>query len=53
MGGHRRAGKNVVIHLIIAADTRDEDMLDLLTAKGATQDDLTRRVAALAEELRC
>lgn len=48
IGGHRRAGKRIVIHHLIATGTRDEDMLALLTAKGATQDDLTRRMAALA-----
>jgi hypothetical protein len=45
IGGHRRAGKHVIVHHIIAADTRDEEMMDLLTAKGITQDDLTRCVA--------
>lgn len=48
IGGHRRAGKRIVIHHLIATGTRDEDMMNLLTAKGATQADLTQQMAALA-----
>ena len=41
-GGHRRVGRNVVIHNIIARDTQDEESLLLLASKDATQNDLTR-----------
>lgn len=47
-GGHRRMGKNVVIHHLIMEDTADEDTLELLTRKDATQDALTRRMADIA-----
>jgi superfamily II DNA or RNA helicase len=41
-GGHRRAGRNVVIHSVIANETADDEALALLTRKDAVQDDLTR-----------
>lgn len=44
-GGHRRAGRNVVIHALIANQTQDEESMALLTRKDATQDDLTRSIA--------
>lgn len=47
-GGHRRAGRNVVIHSIIANKTADDECLDLLTRKDATQDDLTRSIANMS-----
>lgn len=47
-GGHRRTGKNVVIHHLLTEDTVDEDTLSLLTRKDATQDDLTRSMANIA-----
>lgn len=41
-GGHRRVGRNVVINAIVAVDTHDEDMLDLLARKDRSQVDLAR-----------
>lgn len=41
-GGHRAVGKNIVIHHIIADDTADEDMIELLKKKDTDQNDLTR-----------
>lgn len=40
-GGLRLLGRKVVVHIILADGTRDQDMFDLMTSKGATQDDLT------------
>lgn len=45
VGGHRRQGKNIKIHHIVAEGTRDEDYVALLQRKDATQDDLTRSLA--------
>jgi SNF2 family DNA or RNA helicase len=45
IGGHRRTGKNVVVHHILASDTRDEKMMELLARKGREQRDL---IGALA-----
>ncbi len=39
-GGHRRKGRNVVIHHIVADDTRDDDYVELLKGKGLSQDGL-------------
>lgn len=39
-GGHRRKGRNVVIHHIVADDTRDDDYVELLRGKGLDQDGL-------------
>lgn len=47
-GGHRRAGKNIKLHHLIAEGTIDEEVARLLQNKTTTQDDLTR---ALAEHL--
>lgn len=41
-GGHRRAGRNVVIHALIANGTADDEALALLSRKDASQNDLTR-----------
>ena len=49
IGGHRRTGKNVVIHHIVAEDTVDIDMIGLLANKDATQEDLK---IALSEKAR-
>lgn len=49
-GGHRRANRNLVVHHILAAGTKDEDAFALLTAKGASQDDLTGAIARIAKE---
>lgn len=50
-GGHRRVGKNLVIHYLVAENTMDEDALALLTTKGASQRDLIasvqRKIAAV------
>jgi hypothetical protein len=45
IGGLRRLKRNVVIHLIITEDTKDEDTWPLLTDKAATQDDLIYAVS--------
>ena len=44
-GGHRRAGKNVRVHHIVADGTRDDDYVRLLKTKAATQDGLTESLA--------
>lgn len=49
IGGHRRVGRNVVIHHIIAEKTIDEDLIKLLDKKGTTQEDLRRMIVALAK----
>jgi hypothetical protein len=41
-GGHRRAGKNVVIHCIVAEDTADFRALELLKSKERDQTALAR-----------
>lgn len=45
-GGHRRVGKNVVIHHILAADTIDEDLIVMLERKDLSQQGLMRATAA-------
>lgn len=44
-GGHRRQGKNIKIHHIVAEGTRDEDYVTILSGKAVGQDDLTRSLA--------
>lgn len=44
-GGHRRAGKNVRVHHIVADGTRDDDYVRLLKNKAVTQDGLTESLA--------
>lgn len=39
-GGHRRTGRSIRILAIVADGTRDARMLGILSAKGATQDDM-------------
>lgn len=46
-GGHRRVGRNVKIHHIVAEGTRDMDYIQLLKNKATTQSDLTRNLARL------
>ena len=46
-GGHRRMGKNIRVHHIVADNTRDDDYVALLKNKAATQDGLTESLAAL------
>lgn len=47
-GGHRRAGRNIKIHHLVAEDTIDEEVVSLLQRKTSTQEDL---VCALAKSL--
>ena len=44
-GGHRRVGKNIRVHHIVADGTRDDDYVRLLKSKAATQDGLTESLA--------
>jgi SNF2 family DNA or RNA helicase len=44
-GGHRRAGKNVRVHHIVADGTRDDDYVRLIKQKALTQDGLTEGLA--------
>ena len=44
-GGHRRQGRSVKIHHIIAENTRDTEYVALLRKKAVTQDDLTTSLA--------
>lgn len=44
-GGHRRVGKNIRVHHIVADGTRDDDYVRLLQRKAATQDGLTESLA--------
>ena len=48
IGGHRRVGRNVVVHHIIADGTRDERMLALLRSKKWTQDGLMSALSTAA-----
>lgn len=50
IGGIRRIGKNIVIHMIVADGTVDERMVELLAGKAKTQDDLTKALVALSKE---
>ena len=47
-GGHRRSGRNIRIHHIVAKGTRDEDYVRLIKGKALTQANL---MAALATKL--
>lgn len=47
-GGHRRTGKNVVIHHIIADRTVDEDLIGLLADKDGEQSSFTEVLAKRA-----
>jgi len=44
-GGHRRAGKNIVIHHIICEDTEDIEVKHLLARKDATEEDFVSSIA--------
>jgi hypothetical protein len=46
-GGLRMLGRHVTLHLITADGTYDDRLYELLTAKDATQDGLTRSLAGL------
>jgi hypothetical protein len=47
-GGHRRAGKNIRIHHIVADGTRDDHYVGLLQSKAATQDGLQQGLTSTA-----
>lgn len=47
-GGHRRMGRNVVIHVILCENTQDEGTFHLVTRKDVTQEDLKRNMVELA-----
>ena len=44
-GGHRRAGRNIRIHHIVADGTRDDDYVRLLRAKELDEDSLMQALA--------
>ena len=46
-GGHRRKGKNVRVHYIVADGTRDDDYVKLIKRKEMTQDNLMESTATL------
>jgi SNF2 family DNA or RNA helicase len=50
-GGHRRIGKNVIIHHIIAEDTIDMEVMARLEDKDVTQNMLTEAVKAYVQEI--
>jgi len=50
-GGHRRAGRNIVVHVLVCHSTVDEKLVALIDRKGASQDDLTRAVADYVEDV--
>ena len=52
IGGHRRVGRNVVIHRIVCDDTEDENAGQLLLRKDVTQNDFTRALADRVKEVR-
>lgn len=47
-GGHRRAGKHIVVHHIVADGTRDDDYVKLIKGKALEQDGI---MAALARRI--
>lgn len=51
IGGHRRAGRNVVVHHIVADDTVDDDLIGLLASKGQLEYGLKTALARLASSL--
>lgn len=50
-GGHRRIGKNIIIHHIIAEDTVDEVVMSRLEIKDINQQGLMEAVKAYIEEI--
>lgn len=44
-GGHRRAGRNIVVHHIICEDTEDIEVKNLLTRKDVTEEDFVASIA--------
>ncbi len=51
IGGHRRAGRNVVIHHIVADQTIDDHLMALLQTKGMIEHDLKTALSRLASTL--
>ncbi len=49
-GGHRLKGRSLVVQHIVADGTRDEDVLEILADKDATQEKLMDYVKVLAEK---
>ncbi len=47
-GGHRRQGRNVVVHYLVAQGTIDEDVMEALAEKKLTQDGLMRALSRRA-----
>jgi hypothetical protein len=47
-GGHRRKGRNIRMHHIVATGTRDDDYVELIKGKKFTQD---TAMASLATKL--
>lgn len=50
-GGHRRAGRNVVVNVLVCDDTIDVDLVELIDRKDTDQDDITRAVADYVKEI--
>lgn len=50
-GGHRRMGRNITIHSLLAQDTWDEGTYALLGQKGVTQEDLKKDLVAIANRI--
>jgi len=50
-GGHRRAGRNVVVHVLVCDETVDVKLVKLIDKKTTSQDDLTRAVADYVKEV--
>lgn len=46
--GHRRVGRNVVIHYLVSAGTIDEDIIEILATKKLTQDSLMKALSLRA-----
>ena len=51
-GGHRRAGRKVVIHIIVTEGTIDEEALELIDFKGDTAVEAQKRVIRWVKEAR-
>lgn len=51
IGGHRRAGRNVVVHVLVCDDTVDVSLVSLIDKKDTDQDSLTRAVADYVKEV--
>ena len=49
-GGHRRMGKSIRVHHIVADGTRDDDYVRRLQAKALDQDGLTESLATIIRQ---